>query len=68
MNECPKCGSSHGVYIKERYFGTCDMHYDFNGEAKDTEGLYNGAGHRELKYVYCADCHKRLMTVDEFRQ
>lgn len=65
ISECPHCGSDEGYYIKERFSGTREYHFNYNGQERDNSHFYDTAKGTSSKYTYCIDCHKRLFKVEE---
>ncbi|MEA5083278.1 hypothetical protein SDC9_133454 [bioreactor metagenome] len=66
---CPKCGCEY-VYIKESYKGQALFCFNLEaGEEGDNSGYYDGCVYkRKAKFVICAECGARVMTVEEFKQ
>jgi RNase P subunit RPR2 len=60
MIECPYCG--HNEYYKySRVSGLAVTSYKFDGTmAYDNSQMHDGITYKELKTVYCGQCHKKL--------
>ncbi|MCI1959169.1 MAG: hypothetical protein LKJ25_06055 [Clostridia bacterium] len=66
---CPKCGCEI-IAIKENYRGTANFYYNLNdNEECDNSGYYDDTKYtRPNKYVKCAKCGAKIMTIEEFEK
>lgn len=66
---CPKCGCKY-VYIKENYKGQGLFYFDLDkGEPGNNIEYYDSCRQkRNGKFVICADCGARVMTLEEFER
>lgn len=63
---CPHCNSPRGVLIKNEVYGVIAWSEDFNGKPTD-DGL-ESLTMNPRKYVYCVNCGKRLVTLEEWER
>lgn len=62
--KCTYCGNDVEFYIKEQYRGSCRFYFRTDGVEADNSQIYDGAIHKQGKYVYCANCHKTIKVVE----
>lgn len=64
LTECPYCGSTSYYYLSRpcRYVTTW---LNFDGSMADNTEMYSGLGLKPMKFVYCADCHKKIARNDK---
>ena len=65
IKECPYCHSTEGYYIKVRYRGNYNFHFNFDGSEADNGHIYEHASDYWGKIAYCLNCHKRIFRVKD---
>ncbi|CAH6622508.1 TPA: hypothetical protein ACPYV3_003821 [Citrobacter freundii] len=64
IQECPHCGGDE-FYVRATASGTTSVHYRFNGEEAFNGHMWDNVKLKEKKTAYCADCQKRIGTVED---
>lgn len=64
LTESPHCGSGSYYYLST-VSGHATTWVNFDGSDADNTEMYNGIGHKTLKFVFCAECEKKIARIDE---
>lgn len=63
---CPHCGNDIEFYTKERYKGICNFYLRTDNKEADNGEMYSNAEHSlASKFVFCAECNKKVCRVEE---
>lgn len=66
--KCSNCGNKDMFYKKFSYYGSGIVHFDNTGsylEDGSNSDMYVSAQHNEGEYLYCSECNKRVIKVEE---
>jgi hypothetical protein len=64
LTECPYCGSGSYYYLSA-VFGHTTTWVNFDGSEADNAEMYSGVGYRPLKFVFCAECEKKIARLED---
>lgn len=64
LTECPYCGCET-FYYKSKVSGIVATHVNFDGSEADCSGMHEGLSYKNLKFVYCSQCQKKIARNDK---
>lgn len=63
IEECPNCGSDE-YYVREKYYGRCNVYMKLNGEDADNSEMYDNAMHSYTSnFAFCSECDEKLFKI-----
>lgn len=66
--KCANCGNEDIFYQKFSYYGSGIICFDNTGsylEDSSNSDMYASAQHNEGEYLYCSECNKRVIRIEE---